>query len=261
MEDEATGATVIQVDGRGTKQTLSRPGPVLRLGADHIALAEADIRAADVLLCQLELRIEVVEGALRIAHDAGKRTVLDAAPARQVPDSVLAGIGLLCANSAEAEALTGITIDGRESASKVAQVLLERGCEAVAIAVGSDKLVAAAARRWWLSALDRGQGYNRRGGRLRRGRGRLSGRRKHDRKGWQLRECGIGSGHPGPGCPIGFAGSSGRGAHLGAHRTRSGLIGYGLQGRRVTATARVLVIPSPPVERFGARLAAFFRGF
>lgn len=155
VEDESTGATVIQVDRRGRKQTLSRPGAVLRITPDQIESAHAEISTADVLLCQLEAPVETIEAALRIGRGAAVNTVLDAAPARPLPDRVLAGIGLLCANSAEAEVLTGISVDGHDSASEAAQVLLERGCEAVAISAGSSgTLVATGADRWWLPALN-----------------------------------------------------------------------------------------------------------
>lgn len=65
------------------------------------------VRAADVLVAQLEIPVETVTEAAVAARDAGTRVVLNAAPARPLPDDLLAAVDVLVVNEREAHALTG----------------------------------------------------------------------------------------------------------------------------------------------------------
>jgi ribokinase len=73
-----------------------------------------------MLLCQNELRPEATHGAIQAAHAAGARTVLNLAPAGQVPDAVLGALDLLVVNEHEAATLTGRMVEPREQAAALA---------------------------------------------------------------------------------------------------------------------------------------------
>lgn len=79
-------------------------------GAVTPALVERSaetIRQADVLLVQLEIPLEAVQAALRIAKSAGVRTVLNPAPVRQLPDELLELADYLTPNETEFASLAG----------------------------------------------------------------------------------------------------------------------------------------------------------
>jgi len=81
-----TGAAVIQVDDNGQKQILAALGANLRLTVADVEATADTIRASHVLVAQLEVPVECVSAAARIANEAGVRIVLDPAPPRPLPD-------------------------------------------------------------------------------------------------------------------------------------------------------------------------------
>jgi ribokinase len=79
--DMPTACTLICVDAHGRNQTASRPGANLALNERHIS--EELLARAAVLLAQLEIPLETVVHAARLAKRASLIFVLDAAPARR----------------------------------------------------------------------------------------------------------------------------------------------------------------------------------
>jgi ribokinase len=77
------------------------PGANASLSAEQVERAAATIRAADVLLVQLETPLDGVEAALAIARQAGVRTILNPAPARNLTPEVLAMADYFTPNETE----------------------------------------------------------------------------------------------------------------------------------------------------------------
>jgi ribokinase len=94
--DEPTGIAMIVVDGSAENQIVVVPGANARLRPEDVATA-----GADGVLVQLEIPIEAVARAT----EAEAFVCLNAAPARAVPDDVLARCDLIVANSLELDAL------------------------------------------------------------------------------------------------------------------------------------------------------------
>ena len=63
--------------------------------------------------------------------------LLDPAPARPLPDKLLRQIYLLTPNESEAELLTGVAVDNKNSAAQAADALLARGVQDVIITMGA----------------------------------------------------------------------------------------------------------------------------
>jgi ribokinase len=102
----ASGVALVMVNAEGENAILVTPGA----NAAFTGLTErelATVRAADVLIAQLEIPIETVTEAALAARAAGTRVILNAAPARPLPDELLAALDLLVVNETEARALTG----------------------------------------------------------------------------------------------------------------------------------------------------------
>lgn len=94
---EPTGVALILVDEAGENQIVVVPG------ANHaLDPAAVDVGEPEALLCQLEVRDEAIEAALR-PTDAF--FCLNAAPARPVSSAILERADLIVANSLELEAL------------------------------------------------------------------------------------------------------------------------------------------------------------
>jgi ribokinase len=122
-EREPTGLAMIVVSERGDNQIVVAPGANRAFGADALDLADAD-----GVLCQLEIPIEAVAAA---AEQTRGLFCLNAAPARIVPEEVLARADLIVANSFELETLGSTPLDGLFALTLGAEgaLLLEDGKE------------------------------------------------------------------------------------------------------------------------------------
>lgn len=101
-----SGVAVIMVDRQGENSILVSPGA--NRSFVHLTDAETEVVAdGDVLVCQQEIPAATVLEAARAARAAGTRTVLNAAPARQLGPELLELVDLLVVNEGEARALTG----------------------------------------------------------------------------------------------------------------------------------------------------------
>jgi ribokinase len=132
-----TGAALVQVEESGRKQTIGAPGANCCLDVHDVRRAGPRLRAATILLVQLQPPLPAIAEAVRIAKAAGALVILDAAPPRPLPDELLRGLAVIHANAVEAEALTGLRVTDRRTARRAAAVLLERGARAAAIEAGA----------------------------------------------------------------------------------------------------------------------------
>lgn len=134
----ATGAALIQVDRRGEKQILTAPGANLHLSRSDIGAAAPVLRSARVVLVQLELPLDVVGAAVRLAHGSagGVKVILDPSPPVPLPDELMRLVYAVRPNADEAEALTGVRPAGCDSARDAAERLLARGPRIASVQAG-----------------------------------------------------------------------------------------------------------------------------
>lgn len=95
--DAATGIALIAVDAAGENQIIVAPGANAALTPDQLGLMPFD-----AVVCQLETPMESVAAA---AEAASGLFCLNAAPAAEVPESLLGKVDLLIVNDIEHEAL------------------------------------------------------------------------------------------------------------------------------------------------------------
>ncbi|WP_058302951.1 ribokinase [Gorillibacterium timonense] len=88
LTDTATGIASI-LHTRQDNSIVVVPGANGKVSAELVERSADTIRQADVLLVQLEIPLDAVKAALRIAQSAGVRTVLNPAPARSLPREML----------------------------------------------------------------------------------------------------------------------------------------------------------------------------
>ncbi|WP_285550510.1 ribokinase [Actinoplanes regularis] len=102
----SSGVAVIMVDRAGENSILVSPG-ANRTFLDLTDDERARVAEADVLLCQQEIPMGTVAAALAAARESGTRTILNAAPARELPPGLLDQVDLLVVNETEAQTITG----------------------------------------------------------------------------------------------------------------------------------------------------------
>ncbi|WP_309084297.1 ribokinase [Chelativorans sp.] len=132
-----TGAAYIFVEeGTGNNAIIVCPGAAMLLSAEDID-AKADlIRSAGVFVTQLEQPIEAALSALRIAREARVTTILNPAPAAELPAEIFALCDYATPNETEAEQLTGIRVVSKADAERAAAALLDKGVGAAVITLG-----------------------------------------------------------------------------------------------------------------------------
>lgn len=135
----ASGMSVAIVDARGGYGAVIVSAANLALRADEIAVPPG----TTLVLLQNEIPEAVNLEVAQAARAAGARVVLNAAPARALPEELWAALDLLVVNRGEAAALTGVT-EADLDPSEAARALRARGPGAVIVTLGADGLVCAA---------------------------------------------------------------------------------------------------------------------
>jgi len=133
-----TGCAFIMLLPNGNNSIVVDPAANFALTPADIERAAEVIARADALGTVLEVPLEVVEAALRVARKAGKLTVLDAGPPRHCPAEILKLADVVSPNETELARLTGEEVTGRVSAREAAEKLLDLGVKTVVLKLGSD---------------------------------------------------------------------------------------------------------------------------
>lgn len=136
--EKPSGVAIIVVDEHGENIIVVAAGANSRLCPADVEAAEKVIARADSVLLQLEIPLETVERAVEIAHKHGTRVILDPAPARTLPDSLLAKVSLATPNETEAELLTGVAGEDEASCAKQAEILKSKGVQTVLVTRGKN---------------------------------------------------------------------------------------------------------------------------
>lgn len=139
--DNATGVALILVDKAGENAISVASGANHAMCIEDIERAADVIRAADILLMQLELPLNVVTRAAEIATQSGVTVILDPAPApapgEPLPKNLLRNVACIKPNESEAERLTGVHVNDEFSAREAAGALLGMGPTCAIITMGA----------------------------------------------------------------------------------------------------------------------------
>lgn len=132
-----SGIALITVDTKGENCIVVAPGANATLCPDDISKAKTEFESSGLLLLQLEIPMETVEYAAKIAYDKGVRVILNPAPAQALSSELLKCLYMIIPNKTEAEMLSGIKVTDWESAEKAADIISEKGVNIVVITLGS----------------------------------------------------------------------------------------------------------------------------
>ena len=137
--DDYTGAAYIFVDqNTGDNAIIVCPGAAATIDRSDIDAHAQAIQQCKVFMTQLEQPIDAAEHALGLARKAGAVTILNPAPAVDIPASMIALCDYVTPNETEAEAMTGITVGSPEDAIAAAEALLAKGAGAAIITLGEN---------------------------------------------------------------------------------------------------------------------------
>jgi ribokinase len=143
LDGVPSGTAVIAIDDNGQNIIIVVPGANGKLTPADVDKAQSDIASAAVVVAQLEVPIETVEEAAKIANQNNIPFILDPAPAKPLSDELLERVDIITPNETEAEILTGIKVTDEVSAAKAADALLAKGVGTVIITLGDKGLMLA----------------------------------------------------------------------------------------------------------------------
>lgn len=138
-EERFSGVAPITVDDNtGQNSIVIVPGANDGLSPADARTATPAIHAADVLICQLEIPPETTLEALRIAKEAPRKvlTILNPAPAAEIPDEMIRLADIFAPNEVEAAMLAGVPASTPSEAEAAARRLQARGAATVIITLG-----------------------------------------------------------------------------------------------------------------------------
>lgn len=136
-EDESTGMAMICVDAAGNNSIVVVPGANRLCTKAYIQSLEPLLEEADIVLAQLEIPLDGVYYAMKRAHELGKITILNPAPAPEaIPEDVYPCLHYITPNETELQKLTGRRIATAEDAAAAAGLLLEKGVANVIVTLG-----------------------------------------------------------------------------------------------------------------------------
>lgn len=135
--ESPTGTALITVENKGENRIIVVPGANARLTENDAESLSAEINSCRFVLTQLEIPLPTVLHIAEMTSAAGKQLILNPAPARPLPNSLLQKVFLITPNETEAEILTGIRVSDVESARRAALWFREKGVQQIVITIGS----------------------------------------------------------------------------------------------------------------------------
>ena len=139
----SSGVAAIVVAASGENCIVVVPGANGTLRPEDLDEHVVPIRSAGAVLAQLEIPLETVERLGEMCRDAGVPFVLDPAPARELPGSLLKLVTWFTPNESEANFFAGARVEDAEAVAErllqigVKNVLLKRGADGFAL-MGAD---------------------------------------------------------------------------------------------------------------------------
>lgn len=130
-----SGTALINVNEEGENCIVVAPGANANLLPADIDKAII-VSTAEIILMQLEVPIQTIEQVAKNAKLNHQKIIINPAPAQALPDELLKGLYLITPNETEASMLTGIAVVDEVSASKAADIFLEKGVKNVIITLG-----------------------------------------------------------------------------------------------------------------------------
>ena len=137
----SSGVAVILLDDERQNYIVGIYGANMACDDVQLRAASRALEGADALLLQMEIPLGVSLEAAAIARRIGVRVIHDPAPPSELPESAYGAFDIIAPNQSEAEVLTGVTVDGIDSAREAARILRSRGAGTAIVKLGERGVV------------------------------------------------------------------------------------------------------------------------
>ncbi len=135
-KEKPSGIAMINVAGNGENSISVAPGANSMLQPEDLRNALPKINNPGMIIAQLEIPLETVIEAGKMAKELGIPFILNPAPARELPEELLGYATILTPNESEAELLTGMPVNSMAEIEAAAENLKSKGVTQVIITLG-----------------------------------------------------------------------------------------------------------------------------
>lgn len=132
-----TGVAVVIIQN-GDNRIILDHGANYSLQTDEVSsVLRNNLRKGDIFVTQMEISADCVELGLSVAKECGALTILNPAPACGITDKMLANTDIVIPNEREAECISGVRFDGKQSLDKMKKWFNNKGVKHVIVTLGN----------------------------------------------------------------------------------------------------------------------------
>lgn len=132
-----SGTALIEVDPTGMNRIVVIPGANDALAAEHVTAVIGSMDDVAIVLAQGEVPLDAIAAAMTAGRACGASTILNPAPVRDYPESLLALVDFLVPNEHEAAHLSGLPTASLVDANEAAEYFTSKGVPHAVITRGA----------------------------------------------------------------------------------------------------------------------------
>lgn len=135
--DAPTAIAQIQINDEGQNRICVIPCANYEFGFEELDKVDEVIKNTQILILQLEMRLDVTKEVIRRAHSYGVKVLLNPAPAVKLESEILGMVDYLTPNETELAILTDMPTETDEEVIAAANKLISFGTKTVIATLGS----------------------------------------------------------------------------------------------------------------------------
>ena len=145
------GLAMIRVDRNGQNSISFTPGANYLLSPDDMLIGEHLFHSGGILLLSMEIPLETVYTAIRLAKRKNMFVILDPAPAPQtlIPNDIPSQVDIVKPNESEASILTQVPVKNIEDAHLAGTKLVKMGFRCPILTLGENGFIFPLGERWY----------------------------------------------------------------------------------------------------------------
>lgn len=144
-DKEPTTIALIEINETGQNKIVVVPAANFVYSVDDLKKVKDVIAQTEMVVAQLEMRMDVVEALAEICEEFNVPMILNPAPAAALSDELLSRVTYLTPNETELSMITGHPVSTLDEIKEAAQILLDRGVKNVVATLGDKGALMASA--------------------------------------------------------------------------------------------------------------------
>ena len=135
--DKPTAVAQVQINADGQNRICVIPSANFEFGFDELDKVDSVIKNTELVILQLELRLDVTKEIIRRAHGYGVKVLLNPAPAVKLEKEILGMVDYITPNETELSILTDMPTNTDEEVIAAAKEFLSFGTKTIIATLGS----------------------------------------------------------------------------------------------------------------------------